>query len=860
MALAGSNMNLVSNLKRVVVQVGIVVAMTAVLPVEIVAQEIDPNPVRGRFFVSDIYGNDTWSGMLPEPNAGRSDGPFKTLARAQQAHRTANLRTTIYVRQGTYYLPEPMVFEPVDSGSSWEVYPNEKVIVSGGLPIKEWQEGRASSVWSASVPEIRSKRLIFRQLRVGDELMTPARHPNADPVDPVKGGWSYVVPDESGEGAFGQAVSQIQNRGDWIEWRFNTTGEGTYSVYFLYAAQNRRFGFADLAGRMSVSVDSGTSVPLQNLPDSTSYRWSKVADVQIGQPGGHSLRWLNDQGGYINLDAILVTNDPNYRPGGRVAAGRDAAIIQAETMVASESKTMVAPETKSTYARDRFTYKYGDMKAYTRSPDAEVHIFPAGGEANTILYPGRIDTRSRTVLFRPGPNAGLELRGGNRYFVANAIEVLDSNGEWYADERAATIYLQPKAADFQRQGVVAAANDRIFHLKGDASRNEWVQELSFKGFTFMDTSWSAQFSPFTPNDAAIWLDGARQCVFERCRFLNLGGYAFRLENKSERNEIVGNEIGPVGQGGVVMVGPAASQAVNNLIAGNWMHDLGRVLKHVAGVYCISGSNNKIANNLFENLPRYAVSLKSLDEETYSHGNVVENNEIRNACLETSKGAAIEVYGRHRLDTGNVIQNNRILDVVGCGTDEAGRFNVPDDSFGILLDAFASGVTVKNNVVARNHQGGIAIRGGSRNAVENNVFALGTVNQVHFDSVDTQAVDNRFVRNIIYHQSPVSGFITTNGRLNPKFLQICDYNLYWHKQGVPFFSRQNIQMTPAGTFANWQKGGFGAHSVISDPGFSSLASDNFSVSLGSSAVSKLEFEPIPTDRIGLEGYDRSWKKN
>jgi len=36
------------------------------------------------FFVS-IVGNDTWSGMLAEPNAIKTDGPFATLSRARDA-------------------------------------------------------------------------------------------------------------------------------------------------------------------------------------------------------------------------------------------------------------------------------------------------------------------------------------------------------------------------------------------------------------------------------------------------------------------------------------------------------------------------------------------------------------------------------------------------------------------------------------------------------------------------------------------------------------------------------------------------------------------------------------------------------
>ena len=154
---------------------------------------IDPNPVRGRFFVA-LYGNDEWSGKIPEPNAGRTDGPFKTFKQAQTAHRADNVATRIIVRQGTYYFSEPFVLGIADSGSTYEAYPRERVVISGGRRIKEWTKG-PGNVWSARIPEVMTDKWIFRQLRVGDVLQPNARHPNVDPLDPLEGGCTELVGD-----------------------------------------------------------------------------------------------------------------------------------------------------------------------------------------------------------------------------------------------------------------------------------------------------------------------------------------------------------------------------------------------------------------------------------------------------------------------------------------------------------------------------------------------------------------------------------------------------------------------------------------------------------------------------------------
>ena len=96
------------------------------------------------YYVSP-QGNDSWSGRLAEPNKARSDGPFATIQRAQQAVREAKRngvkasKWVISIRGGVYYLEQPLVLTPEDSGSAqapviYEAYNGEQVVISGGRP------------------------------------------------------------------------------------------------------------------------------------------------------------------------------------------------------------------------------------------------------------------------------------------------------------------------------------------------------------------------------------------------------------------------------------------------------------------------------------------------------------------------------------------------------------------------------------------------------------------------------------------------------------------------------------------------------------------------------------------------------
>jgi hypothetical protein len=118
-------------------------------------------------------GNDAWTGKLAAPNSGRTDGPFASLAKAQEAVRSL-IKTNpsgpiaVEVRGGTYYLPlsptSPGIlrFSAEDSGTSampitWSNYQAETPIVSGGAAIGKGGLGLtwkhvSGSLWQVQLP------------------------------------------------------------------------------------------------------------------------------------------------------------------------------------------------------------------------------------------------------------------------------------------------------------------------------------------------------------------------------------------------------------------------------------------------------------------------------------------------------------------------------------------------------------------------------------------------------------------------------------------------------------------------------------------------------------------------------------
>ena len=134
------------------------------------------------FYVSP-NGNDSWSGTLKIPNDDNNDGPFQTLQQAQETVRALlqNPQTkdiVVYIREGTYYLKEPLLFTSRDSGQEgYQVicrnYPDETPIISGGEVITGW-EAYDENIYTTTVT------YDFAALFENDHTSVLARYPNQD--------------------------------------------------------------------------------------------------------------------------------------------------------------------------------------------------------------------------------------------------------------------------------------------------------------------------------------------------------------------------------------------------------------------------------------------------------------------------------------------------------------------------------------------------------------------------------------------------------------------------------------------------------------------------------------------------------
>ena len=183
-----------------------------------VKTEYSISGTKADFYVS-ASGNDSWSGKLTEPNPVKTDGPFATIGKAQNAVRELKYQLfkqkkpaidkrfvgtphqfgtgrdiLVLIREGVYTPDTTLVFRPEDGGErietdlptgafeyhelkdcfvTYAAYPGEKPVISGGARITGWKD-KGNGKWQAEV-----MGNSINDLYANGKRLTLARTPNS---------------------------------------------------------------------------------------------------------------------------------------------------------------------------------------------------------------------------------------------------------------------------------------------------------------------------------------------------------------------------------------------------------------------------------------------------------------------------------------------------------------------------------------------------------------------------------------------------------------------------------------------------------------------------------------------------------
>lgn len=504
-----------------------------------------------------------------------------------------------------------------------------------------------------------------------------------------------------------------------------------------------------------------------------------------------------------------------------------------------------------------FKYQDGSVHKWANPQDAEVVIYSRPNYWNDIIPIREIDWNNHVITL--SQNASYDIKPGNRYYLQNILEELDSPGEWYFDRHEKILYFWPPN-ETSLQSVSFPVLNRIIEIKGTKD-SRTPSDIRFQGFTLEGCVGSA-----------IVVSEAKRTVIAGCTISYAGDHGIEIQGGSE-NTVIGNNVYEVGGSGIIISGgdrktltPATNRADNN-----YVHNTGVFYKNSNGIDC-SGVGNIISHNLIHSTPRIGIWFDGNDH-------VIEYNHVHHVNQETQDSGIIMSCARDWTKQGNVVQFNYVHDSGGYGRNNANEaWHTPFYTWGIYLDGWSSGTKVYGNIIVNAALGGILIHGGRDNVVENNMIIEGGSAQIVYSAIQSNAKQlpgmykmiqemgykkypllseindankdgtmsgNRFVRNIVYYGRKGSLLYEIIGRFEFA-ATISDYNNIYHGELpllVPYTKAPAERQWPA-----WRDKGLDQHSIIADPLFYDIARGDFRLSRNSPAL-KLGFKPIPIEKIG-----------
>jgi len=493
--------------------------------------------------------------------------------------------------------------------------------------------------------------------------------------------------------------------------------------------------------------------------------------------------------------------------------------------------------------RGAFRFRDGDLSADWRNP-TDIEIVKMFSWSATRLPVAAIDEERDIVHFAgtTGPDPRLFDWAGNRYYVDNVFEGLDSPGEWYLDRPTGALHYMPRPGEEPATaGAFMPLVERLVEFAGDAEAGEIVSHITLRGLTFEhaswpmpETGWDERQAQASMQTAAIYARGAEHCALEDVEVRHAGTHGVWFERGCRYNRIERCHIWDVGAGGVY-IGATTEQpeAGHNVVGNCYIHHCTEVHDGAIGVWIGRSSYNEITHNDISDMDYTGVSVGWHWHygPSSAHDNIIADNHIHHCGHRVlSDMGGIYTLGEAQ---GTVIRHNLFHDI-WC-------YPAYSHASGIYLDQGSTDLLIEDNIVYGCTDSGFIVHYGKDSIVRNNIFALAGKYGLSLGKPEEHR-SFIFERNIVYCEHPyMAGRRVTEN-------EDVERNLYWCTTGEePVFCGM--------TLAEWRAAGHDLESIVDDPGFRDPERGDFTLAEDSPAL-QIGFEPISMDGIGLYG-DPEW---
>ena len=306
-------------------------------------------------------------------------------------------------------------------------------------------------------------------------------------------------------------------------------------------------------------------------------------------------------------------------------------------------------------------------------------------------------------------------RKNNGYFIQRHKNALDSEGEWYYDEKSGILYFSP-LKDICTIYISSNRNNNNSGFDVVDARNIIIESLEFVNYKHgirseRSVNVTVRNCTFRNSTYGILIRDtyADNFTIEDCTFINLHSYGIRL--RAHNTVIQNNYIDSIG----LVIG-AESRGFNNL----------------NGIE-IYGTNNLIYKNTVKNTGYCGIRIFN------ASGTRVVKNHVENTMLAMSDGGGI--YSYHSSQGNKLIRGNTVINAFG---NAAGTQFTSGGSPGIYLDELSLHFRLDSNYV-KDCGVGIYIQNSRSDTLVSNTTKNSRLYELHINS---------------------AGSILNGGKLNP----------------------------------------------------------------------------------------------
>lgn len=288
---------------------------------------------------------------------------------------------------------------------------------------------------------------------------------------------------------------------------------GAYSIEkaLQQAREERRLNNAtDICLRLQEGVYQ-LNQPITIRPEDNGTRI--VADGKVTISGGVSISGWKKEGKYYVADVPDFNGRPlEFRQlwvnGKKAVRARDVDDFEQMFRIRSVDKANETIYVPAKAVKKIINAKYPEMVLHEMWCIANLRIknIKIQGDSAAVTFH---QPESHVHFMHPWPSPMVTTDGHNSaFYLTNAKELLDSEGEWYLDARASKLYYIPrKGEDMGGAEVIAPAVETLVQVAG--TPDEPVKDVTFEGITFSYATWMRpSVSGHAPLQAGMYMTEA----------------------------------------------------------------------------------------------------------------------------------------------------------------------------------------------------------------------------------------------------------------------------------------------------------------------------------------------------------------